>query len=76
VAAARAAPWRAHHRLNDGGDLELIKGKWSPGDGLQAATRQPRSGSREGVLTRGGGNSTVARVPTGRVEVVEEEVGE
>jgi hypothetical protein len=35
----------------------------------------PEVGVEKGC-SPGGGNSTVARVPTGRVEVVEEEVGE
>jgi hypothetical protein len=74
VAAARVAPWRAHHRLNDGGDLELIKGKWSVMV-YRLLHDNPEVGVEKGC-SPGGGNSTVARVPTGRVEVVEEEVGE
>jgi hypothetical protein len=36
----------------------------------------PEVGVEKGCSPGGGGNSTVARVPTGRVEVAEEEVGE
>jgi hypothetical protein len=51
VAAARAAPWRARHQLNDDGNPELFEGKRSPGDGLDMATWEPRKGGGEGVLT-------------------------
>jgi hypothetical protein len=55
MAVARAALWRAHRRLNDGGDPELIEGKQSPSDGVLTATREPRSGGRERGAHRGRG---------------------
>jgi hypothetical protein len=52
VAAARAATWRAHCRLNDDGNLELFEGKRSLGNGLHVATREPRRGGWEGGAHR------------------------
>jgi hypothetical protein len=52
VPVARVAPWRARRRLNDGGNPELFEGKRSQGDGLHVATRESRSGDREGVAHR------------------------
>jgi hypothetical protein len=40
--------WRAHHRLNDGEDLEQTEGKRSLDFGRHATTRKPRRGGQEG----------------------------
>jgi hypothetical protein len=47
------AQWRAHRRLNDGGNPEQIEGKWSLDIDLHATTRKPRRGGQEGGAHRG-----------------------
>jgi hypothetical protein len=68
VAAARAAPWRARHQLNDDGNSELFEGKRSPGDGLHMATWEPRKGGGKGCSPK---ESTGRRHRWGAEGVVE-----